>query len=255
MSPTELPDEISRAGSFLLGHAWNLYARVYDSVQPYMIDLVGAFGEFSYDEFEEEFIELADLKEGVEALEVACGTGAALPALSDAVGRKGSILGVDISSEMLHRAWERARKQKIRNATFREVDVEKLSLEFDEESFDAVLCCNGLPNFLRPRRAITEMSYVLREGGRLALSTLNRDKCEENPIYYLGMQFPKGRFPYKEEFREMLEELGFVRIKLRERGLMLIIIADKKPPVAEGSTLSPSPRRKKGPRKITPNDL
>ena len=253
MFPTKTPDGIFRAGSFLAARVWNLYARVYDSAQPYLIDLVGAFGEFSYDEFEAEFVALADLKEGAEVLEVACGTGAALPALGAAVGRKGSILGVDISKEMLSRAWERARKQKIRNATFREVDVDKLSIEFDEESFDAVFCCNGLPNFLRPRRAITEMSYVLREGGRLALSTLNRDKCEENPLFYLGMRFPKGRFPYKEEFREMLEELGFVRIKLRERGLMLIVIADKKKSSAAGeSAPSQSPRPRRGPRKIAP---
>jgi len=222
----KVPNEIYRAGSFLLGRAWNLYARVYDNAHPRMINLFGAFGELSHDEFQEEFIGLADLKAGGEVLEVACGTCAALPALSRAVGR--------------------------RNATFREIDAEKLSLEFDEESFDAVVCCNGLPNFMRPRRAIFEMAYVLREGGRLALSTLNRDKCEENPLLYLGMQFPGGRFPYKEEFREMLEELGFVRIKLRERGLMLIVIADKKPPPKAKAAKPSSSRSKKGPRKVTP---
>lgn len=248
----KMPNEIYRAGSFLLGRAWNLYARFYDSAHPRMINLFGAFGELSHDEFQEEFIGLADLKAGGEVLEVACGTGAALPALSRAVGRQGDILGADISSEMLHRAWTRARKLKIRNATFREIDAEKLSLEFDEESFDAVVCCNGLPNFMRPRRAIFEMAYVLREGGRLALSTLNRDKCEENPLLYLGMQFPGGRFPYKEEFREMLEELGFVRIKLRERGLMLIVIADKKPPPKAKAAKPSSSRSKKGSRKVTP---
>jgi SAM-dependent methyltransferase len=251
----KLPDEIFGAGSFLMGHAWNLYARVYDATHPRLVDLVGAFGEFSYDEFEEEFVNLADLKPGSTVLDVACGTGAALPALSLAVGDDGEILGVDISSKMLDKAEQRAEQFDIDNASFREADVEKLSLEFDEESFDAVLCCNGLPNFLRPHRAIVEMTHVLREGGRLALSTLNRDKCEENPLFFVGMRFPRGRFPYKQEFRDVLEDLGFGRIKLRERGLMLIIIADKGSTEKGGSTQTPSAKPKRRPRKISPDNL
>jgi SAM-dependent methyltransferase len=251
----KLPDELFEAGSFLMGHAWNLYARVYDTAHPRLVDLVGAFGEFSYDEFEDEFVNLADLKPGGKVLDVACGTGAALPALSLAVGDDGKILAVDISSKMLDRAEERAQQFDIENASFHEADVEKLSLEFDEESFDAVVCCNGVPNFLRPQRAIVEMCHVLREGGRLALSTINRDRCEENPLFYVGMRFPRGRFLYKQEFRDMLEDLGFVRIKLRERGLMLIIIADKESSEKGGSVQAPSPRRKRGPRRISPDDF
>ncbi len=214
--------------SSLIGRAWDLYARFYDSAQPRLIDLFGAFGDMSYEEFEEEFIEMAKLKAGSSILDVACGTGAGLPALGRAVGPEGDILGVDISSEMLHRAHARARKLKMRNVSFRELDVEKLSLEFEEESFDAVICCNGLPNFLRPMRALTEMSFVLRAGGRLAFSTLNRDTCEEKPLMNLSMRYSRGRFPYKQEIREFLEDMGFVRIKMRERGWMLIVIADKK---------------------------
>ena len=251
----KIPDEIFGAGSFLMGHTWNLYARIYDSVHPRLIDFVGAFGEFSYDEFEEEFVSLAEFKPGGKVLDVACGTGATLPALSEAIGRDGSITGVDISSKMLSKAEERAEELDIDNASFQEADAEKLSIEFDEESFDAVVSCNGLPNFLRPQRAIIEMCHVLREGGRLAISTLNRDKCEENPLFYLSMRFPRGRFPYKQEFRDMLEDLGFVRIKLRERGLMLIIIADKGSGEKGGSTQTPLARPKRRPRKISPDNL
>lgn len=251
----KLPDEIFGAGSFVMGHAWNLYARVYDAAHPRLVDLFRAFGEFSYDEFEEEFVNLADIKPGARVLDVACGTGAALPALSLAVGDDGEIVGVDISSKMLDRAKEKAQQFEIDNVSFREADVEKLSFEFDEESFDAVVSCNGLPNFLRPQRAIVEMCHVLREGGRFALSTLNRDICEENPLLFLGMRFPRGHFPYKQDFRGMLEDLGFVRIKLRERGLMLIIIADKASSKKGDSTQTPSARPKRGPRRISPDDF
>jgi SAM-dependent methyltransferase len=198
---------------------------------------------------------LAEFKPGAKVLDVACGTGATLPALSEAVGEEGEIVGVDLSPKMLEKAEERAADFEIDNVTFRQGDVEKLSLEFDEESFDAVVSCNGLPNFLRPQRAIVEMCHVLREGGRLALSTLNRDLCEEKLLFYLGMRFQAGRFPYKQEFRTMLEQLGFVRIKMRERGLMLVVIADKGSSKRGDSAQASSAPRRQGPRKISPDNL
>jgi ubiquinone/menaquinone biosynthesis C-methylase UbiE len=236
--------------SFLLGRVWNVYARFYDNAQPRIIKLLGAFGDFSYDEFEEEFVKLARLKRGQSVLEVACGTGAAMPALSRTLGPKGEIVGADISSEMLHRAFTRTRKLKIRNVSYREVDAEKLSLDFDEESFDAVLCCNGLPNFLRPNRTIVEMTHVLREGGTLALSTINRDKCDEHPIFRWTAKYPEGRFAYKEEFREMLGELGFEGIKFYERGLMLIIVAKKRAGAKSGERQASPSRKAKNPRRV-----
>lgn len=238
-------------GAFLLGHVWNLYARFYDAAQPRIIRLFGAFGDFSYEEFEEEFVRLARLKPGLSVLEVACGTGASLPALSRSLGPKGEIVGVDISTEMLHRAWTRTRRLKIRNVTYREIDAEKLSLDFDEESFDAVLCCNGLPTFLHPRRAIVEMAYVLRDGGTLALSTINRDKCDEHPILRWVGKYPEGRLAYKEEYREMLGELGFENVRFYERGLMLIMIAKKSVGPKPRDRRTPSSRKSKTSRQAS----
>ncbi len=215
-------------GPFLIKRAWDIYARLYDAAQPRMIRFIGAFGDLSYEEFEEEFVRLARLKPGWSVLDVACGTGAGLPALSEALGPDGDIVAADISSEMLRRAAGRARGHKIRNVAFREVDAEKLSLEFDEESFDAVLCCNGLPNFLHPRRAIIEMSYAVRDGGKLAFSVISKEKFEKHPVFRWMARYPEGRLAYMEEYGELLAELGFDNIKFHERGLMLIMTAEKR---------------------------
>jgi len=167
--------------------AWDLYARFYDVAQPFFIRLFGAFGDLSYDEFEEEFVEVAGLEPGQAVLDVACGTGAGHRALSHALGPKGSIIAVDISAEMLRRAKSRGRRSKIRNISYQKVDAEKLSRQFEEDSFDAVVSCNGLPNFLRPRRALIEMTRVLRPGGTLAVSTVNRDRCDDIPFWRFSM--------------------------------------------------------------------
>jgi len=221
-------ERISNLSSGLAAFAWDRYARLYDVAQPLFIRLVGAFGELSYEEFEEDFVTRACLKPGQTVLDVACGTGAGHAALSHAVGPKGKIVAVDISSEMLRRAKTRGEQLGVRNLSYRKADAQRLSRDFDEESFDAVMSCNGLPNFLDPRRALAEMTRVLRPGGTLAVSAINRDACEDILLWRLSARFTRGRFLYMEEYREMLRDLGLVRIKLHEQGLMLIMTARKR---------------------------
>jgi len=216
------------AGSALVGQAWSFYARFYDNLQPFLIKTIGAFGDLSYDEFEEEFIELAKPRPGQTVLDVACGTGASHPALSRILGPKGEIVAVDVSAEMLRRAKSRARRHKLRNIHYEKADAEQLSLQFDKDSFDMVLSCNGLPNFLHPRRALGEMMHVLRPGGTLAVSTISRNRCDENVLWRWSLKYPEGRFPYEEEYREILEEMDAVRIAFHEIGLMLVIKAKKR---------------------------
>ncbi|UCD56368.1 MAG: methyltransferase domain-containing protein [Candidatus Hydrogenedentota bacterium] len=208
--------------------AWNYYAGFYDVVQPFFLRLLGAFGDLSYDEFEEKFVKLAHVEPGQTVLDVACGTGASHPALSRAVGPKGKIVAVDISAEMLRRAKSRAQRLRLGKIGYHKADARKLSHHFKKESFDAVLCCNGLPHFLYPQPVLAEMTRVLRAGGTLALSTVNRDKCDDNPIWRWSMRYPKGRFPYKREYREILKKLGIVSLKFHEQGLMLIVTAKKR---------------------------
>ncbi len=208
--------------------AWDSYARFYDVAQPFFIKLFRLFGDISYDEFEERFVELARVEPGATVLDVACGTGAGHQALCRAIGPEGNVVAVDISTEMLQRARARARRLKLRNIRYRKADAEKLSDRFKQESFDAVLSCNGLPNFVHPERALAEMAQMLRPGGTLALSTLNRDKCETNLLWRLGMKFSLGHFLYMDEYRQMLRKAGFIRIEFREQGMMFIIRAKKR---------------------------
>ena len=226
--------------------AWDFYARFYDVAQPFFIRLVGAFGDLSYDEFEEEFVEVAGMEPGQTVLDVACGTGAGHRALRDALGPEGRIVAVDISAEMLRRAKSRRRRSKNRNIVYRKVDAERLSRHFEEDSFDAVVSCNGLPNFLRPRQALIEMTRVLRPGGTLAVSTVNRDRCDDIPFWRYSMKFSRGRFLYAEEYREILRDLGLFRIRFHGRGLMLIITARKRPGGKPGARRTAAGRTRSG---------
>lgn len=234
--------------SSFVEQGWNFYARFYDSAHPAVIKMFKAFGDLSYDEFEEEFVETANLKQGSSVLDVACGTGASHYALSEAVGPKGEIVAVDISEEMLNKAIDKAEALNIENIRFDKTDAEELSLLFDEESFDAVLSCNGLPNFLHPEKALIEMAYVLRPAGSLTLCTISREKFEDTPFNWITPQFRKKRIPYQEEWEERLEELGFEEIEFQEIGIMLIMTAKKQ---AEKKTRPKKPSKSRSRKKKT----
>lgn len=231
---------------------WDLYAPFYNRAQPALIRAFSLFGELSYEEFEKKVVAAAELEAGQAVLDVACGTGASHEHIIESIGRRGRLVAVDFSSQMLERARERGEKLQLRNISYRRANAEALSSSFEEESFDAVLSCNGLPNFPRPEAALSEMSCVLRPGGRIALSTINRDKCETHPLWRWAIKFPVSHFFYREELRETLRALGFSRVKFCEHGMMLIVTATKrrsrKKKAAEDSASAAGARRRRAKR-------
>ncbi len=98
-----------------------------------------------------------------ETLEVAIGTGLNLPFYGEQV----TLTGIDFSPAMLGIARDRAR-QLGRAVSLQEADA--LALPFPGASFDTVTCTFSLCAIPDDRRAVTEMSRVLRPGGLLLLA-------------------------------------------------------------------------------------
>jgi ubiquinone/menaquinone biosynthesis C-methylase UbiE len=97
-----------------------------------------------------------------KVLEVAVGTGLNLGAYPDDV----TLTGIDLSEGMLDIA--RGRSTLLgRRAALLQGDAQQLP--FDDASFDTVVCTFGLCAIPDHTRAITEMTRVLRPGGRLIL--------------------------------------------------------------------------------------
>ena len=97
------------------------------------------------------------------ALDAACGTGRHARRL---VQLGHDVVGVDSSPEMLALA-----KSALRNGVFREGDLYSLPLE--SASVDLVVCALALEHVADLSGAITELSRVLRSGGRMVLSDLH----------------------------------------------------------------------------------
>lgn len=113
--------------------------------------------------FEAAVAELAPPAGGV-ALDAACGTGRALPLLRRAVGPAGTVVGVDVTAEMLGEATRLGRRAV---ADLVLGDVGRLALA--DRSVDAVLAAGMLPHVNGPAGGLAELARVTRPGGRLAL--------------------------------------------------------------------------------------
>jgi len=127
-------------------------------------------------------LELAALEPGQHVLDLACGTGLATLAAGELVGPSGSVLGTDLSGQMVEVARQRAIEQRASNVSFKRMDAETLKLP--DATFDVVLCSLGLMYVPDAQQAIREWRRVLRPGGRVAVAVWGkRANCGWSPVF------------------------------------------------------------------------
>lgn len=110
---------------------------------------------------------------GEHALDVGCGTGLITHQLANAVGPKGTVVGIDISEGML----AQARKERRPNTTLVSMAAERLV--FRDETFDLVTLGEVLTYLLDPFAALSEALRVLKPEGRLGVSSQRRSLATE----------------------------------------------------------------------------
>lgn len=149
-------------------------------VQRYGWDKAAEFYETSWKEqlkpAQDLLINLADLKQGENVLETACGTGLITYRIAESVKPGGSVTATDLSGSMLEIAREEAARRSISNVSFHRMDAEELSME--DQQFDAALCSLGIMYYPDPVQSLREMHRVLNPGARAAVVTWGeRKKC------------------------------------------------------------------------------
>ena len=108
---------------------------------------------------------------GKAVLDVGCGGGI----LADSMARAGAnVTGIDLSTKALKVAQLHAMEAGTPNITYREISAEALAAE-RPASFDVVTCMEMLEHVPDPASIVRACSELVRPGGWVFFSTLNRN--------------------------------------------------------------------------------
>lgn len=188
--------------------------------------------------------DLANVGPGDRVLDVACGTGDLAIELARRVGPGGEVVGSDFSEEMLAHA-----RRKAPNIRFEWGNA--LDLPYEEGVFAAATVGFGARNFSDLDQGLSEMTRVVRPGGRVVvleittptrppLSTFYRlwfdrvvpviGRVAGDPDAYEYLPQSVKRFPGPHELAAAMEGAGLTGIRyLLTAGGIIAIHAGEKP--------------------------
>lgn len=120
----------------------------------------------SLSETTEALMDMADLRQGMRVLDVACGAGSQSIQAAKRVGPGGSVVASDISAAMLEHVRQNATHAGLRNIETLECAAQDLAEQ--QGGFDASICRMGLMLFPSPGKALEAVRRVLKPSGRFA---------------------------------------------------------------------------------------
>jgi len=159
-------------------------------------------------------VAIASLKEGEVILDLGSGAGFDAFLAAKKVGKKGRVIGIDMTPEMVEKAKANARKGNYANVEFRLGEIEKLPA--DSDSVDAIIS-NCAINLSPDKESVFKEAFrVLKPGGRLMVSDLVLVKdlpgvIKESVEAYVGCL--AGAI-FKKDYLNYIKEAGFDKIKV-----------------------------------------
>lgn len=221
-------------------------ARVYDRMNSVMTAGM-------HHRWRERAADLAQLRAGARALDVACGTGDLALELARRVGPGGEVVACDFSEQMLALARTKAAERDARepgpHAPIRVEWANALELPYRDDEFAAATVGFGARNFSDLDRGLSEMTRVVRPGGHVVvleittptrppLSTFYRvwfdrvvpalGKVAGDADAYTYLPSSVRRFPGPQELAATMERCGLrqIRYVLTAGGIIAIHVGE-----------------------------
>lgn len=177
-------------------------------------------------------VDLLGVTPGQKVLEIGCGTGRALAMIGEKLNSSGSLVGLDLSRQMLKKSRKKINSQKMGSAHLVQADGARLPLK--NNNFDRVFVSFTLELFsLEEIRAVLEQIIrVLAPEGNLIVIALSKEP-ENLPVKLY--EFAHQLFPVALDCRpiplfDLMKENGFSILetkKLMNWGLPIDIVLSK----------------------------
>ncbi len=211
--------------------------RLFETIAP-RYDFFTKFMSFGMDQgWKRTLVEMARLRGGESALDLACGTGDITFALASRLST-GRAAGLDVTQAMLEIAERKRRKARVENVSFHRGDI--MNLPFADRTFDCVTGGYALRNVPDVSGALGEIFRVLKPGGRFLSLDFGHPSNARYRWLYLNYLIVVGsaaglamhgdadtyryipeslkRYPGQRGVRELMDRAGFDDTGFREFG-------------------------------------
>lgn len=159
-------------------------------------------------------VALAALKEGDTYLDLGSGAGIDCFLAAQKVGKSGTVIGVDMTPEMIDRARQNAEKGNYENVKFRLGEIENLPVA---DNVVDVITSNCVINLSPDKKAVFDEAFrVLKPGGKLMISDVVLTKPLHKNILdslYAYVDCISGAM-LKDEYLDIVKSVGFEEIKI-----------------------------------------
>ena len=159
-------------------------------------------------------VALASLVDGEAVLDLGSGAGFDCFLAANRVGKKGKVIGVDMTPEMIEKARENAQKGGYQNVEFRLGEIENIPAV--DNSVDVIIS-NCVINLSPDKERVFQEAFrILKPGGRLMVSDIVLlrelpDFIKSSIAAYIGCISGALR---KEDYLEAIRAVGFCEVEI-----------------------------------------
>lgn len=160
--------------------------------------------------------EFALIKEGETVVDLGSGAGNDVFVAHSFVGKKGKVIGIDMTESMIKKAEENKKKLGFTNVEFKLGEIEKMPLE---SSIADVVISNCVLNLVpNKENAFKEMYRIIKPGGRFCISDIvikgdMPETLQKSAELYAGCI---GGALKQEDYIGTIEKAGFKNIEIKK---------------------------------------
>lgn len=159
-------------------------------------------------------LNIARLQPGEKVLDLGSGAGFDCFLAARLVGSKGKVIGVDMTAEMVEKAWLNSKRGDFDNVEFRHGKIENLPI--DDNSVDVIISNCVINLSPQKKKVFQEALRVLKPGGRLAIADIVAFKklpqeIRENPEMLCNCI---GGAETVNTVEKILNDLGFTQCEI-----------------------------------------